>query len=543
MDDFVGSSISSPSSSSASAASSSSSSQSYPAHLESLHVTIPCKSSSDALLTSLTVALSDDLSSNVLDAFLNIFQDPAFCSKDVTFKNAQDISKHVSEQRKRVAQKRSLAVPEFLSHGRSSLYGSETRNLYGGVPHLIIDMVAQQLASEMMPMADQVDWDTIVCNTADTRCPREQDLLNMALVHRTWTPAATRALRPRVKLTGSRNLQAFLRSPRMGPWLREFYFVESLEAENSREMVRLLEYFIRNTPNLRKLAIRTWWRLGIQEPYALDSVVSELAHLRKLESLWLFTNRGHIACLPTLASVLPHLRSLKKLHLRNWMTGTQEDGTVKETLRKLISTTSSSARLTTLAFVDGGANDTTLIFLPWLLRDCPLTNLELHTKDICRLQNGDASPVFQSLRPYLSQLSTLRLHYSSLNDDKECRTEFLQSCTNLRTLSIIIGLHHELNEFPASIEYLHVHFSTIWPISGQRLFEALEPQESHTKLRTIHLTKDPIDVLLETELFGEEDQEELEAWNIDDVMQLCDQRRIELTHEFGFVSFDDLTNS
>lgn len=515
---------------------------SYPAHLEDLHVTIPCKSSSDALIASLSVALGDDLSSKVLDAFLDLFQNPTFCSADVTFRNAQDVSKHISEQRKRIAQKRSLPVPKSLTDGKLSPYGNATRNIYGGVPQLIIDMVAQQLASEMKPMEEQVDWDTVVCGgTSDSRCPREQDLLNMTVVHRTWTAAANRALRPQVRIIGSSNLRSFLRSPRMGPWLREFYFIESLESENTREMVRLLEYFIRNAPNLRQLAIRTWWRIGVYDQYTLDGVVRQFEHLRELESLWLFTTRGHFACLPVLTGVLPHLRSLKRLHLRNWMTGAPEEDPVREAIQNIVNTTTSSARLTTLAFTDGGMNETALILLPWLLRDCPLTNLELHTKDICRLQNGDLSPVFQSLRPYLAQIRTLRLHHSSLNDDKECRNEFLRMCTNVKTLSIIASMHHELNEFPASIEYLHVHFMTIWPVSTRKLMEVLESQENLTKLRTIRLTKDPIDGLLEAEIFGEDEQGELEEWNIDEMTQLCEGRRIELTHDFGFVSFGSLT--
>ncbi|EJD02443.1 uncharacterized protein FOMMEDRAFT_157656 [Fomitiporia mediterranea MF3/22] len=509
------------------------------ARLENLHVTVPCKSASDALLAAFSVDLSRDLNSNVLDAILTLVRDEKFNARDVTFGTAQDVAKHISEQRKRIAQKRALTSPHSLPSGSNQ----NDARMDGGIPPLIIDFVAQQLAREMIPLAEQVDWDTNMYNVADAKCPREQDLLNMALVHRTWTQPVSRVLRTRAKLFGAKTLQSFLRSPRMGSWLREVYFVESLDNENAREMVRLLKHLLRNAPNLRKLAIRTWWRLDVRDMYDFHQVILELEHMQHLESLWLFPNRGHVACLPTLCSVLPNLRSLKALYIRNWMGGPSEDemGNTAE-LHNVLQSTSACSNLQTFTFVDGGLNDTTAHFVPWLLRDSSITNLEIHTKDICRLQDGNLSPLFRALKPFLSKLKALRMHYSSLNEDKQCRTEFLTGCTNLKTLSITVGLHHALNPLPNSVENLHVHFSTIWPVNGKQLHDVLyEQQESLKSLKKIMLTKDPSDMLAGFQAAEDDEMRMENAWHIDDVKGYCEKTGIELTYEYKFVSFEELT--
>ena len=62
-----------------------------------------------------------------------------------------------------------------------------------------------------------------------------------------------------------------------------------------------------------------------------------------------------------------------------------------------------------------------------------------------------------------------------------------------------------------------------------------------TKLRTIRLTKDPINAQVEVGMLDDE-QERLEAaWHIDDLRQLCDEKNIELTNTYSFVSFDELS--
>ena len=153
------------------------------------------------------------------------------------------------------------------------------------MPQPIVDLVSQQPGSEMMPMVEQADWNMIVCNTTDVHCPDEQYLLSMALVHRTWTGPASLALRSRVEVMGAGILQACIQSPRMGIWLRGVYFIESLENENADEMIRLLTHLLQSTPNLRKLCIRTWWRLCFPNAADLESVIRDLANKQELDSL------------------------------------------------------------------------------------------------------------------------------------------------------------------------------------------------------------------------------------------------------------------
>ncbi|EJD02438.1 uncharacterized protein FOMMEDRAFT_29454 [Fomitiporia mediterranea MF3/22] len=520
----------------------------YSANLDSLHVSVPCKSASDALLASLSVELRQDLTSNVLDAFLEVLRDPSFDAREVTFQTAHDISRHISEQRKCIAQKRSSAGSRLPVRSGSSSNLSLMKNVYGGVPPLIIDLVAQQIASEMIPFAEDVDWDTNMCNVVDSKCPREVDLLNMALVHRTWTGPVSRVLRTRAKLYGAKTIESFLRSPRMGTWLRELYFIEALEYENAGEMVRLLSHLLRNVPNLKKLAIRTWCRLDPADMYDFNDFAKEIANMQQLEALWLFPNRGHMASSPTIYEIIPHLKSLKSLHIRNWLGGGEEGQPLPAEIGQFLTNGSSGATLTTLSFVDGGVNEATTAFIPWLLRDSPLENLEVHTKDIYRLESGAHSPLFRGLQPFLSQIKTLRMHYSTFNEDKEIRTQFVMSCKNLKTLSLVIGTHHELNVFPESIEHLHVHYSTIWPMSGKKLHDCLQEQRASLKnLKTLKLTKDPIDGLTLIDLVGNNndivgvDGERVEnAWHIDDLRTLCGEWNMELTNEQKFVTLDEL---
>lgn len=532
--------------------------QQHLADLGRLAVRIPCETPSDALLASLSVA--KDMDSLTMGAILSLLRNPSFNSKDVTFSSFEDLSQYISTQRQRLAHSRSLQV----SHSQASPHGSGGN---GVVPELILELVAKQLARERTPMVDRIDWDVNVFSSTSQRCPRTIDLRNMALVHRTWTLPAQAVLRTRADIVGTKNLRAFFRSLYAGPWLKDVYFATLLDGENPDEMIELLKCLLQKCPNLRTLCLYTSFRLHHYfDPYSFGLVIAQLKHMQSLESLWLVQDRGHVSCLPILCSVLPNLRNLKHLYIKNWMgkwVGTMNtDSRVeidREALECQLTTTAGGLELTSLSFVDGRPGDLemTAPFIPWLFRkpesklaarnasstsQCTLRHLEIHTKDLHTEIPSMMTPLHKSLRPLLPNVATLRLHCSAIY--LQGTLDFVNACRSLKTLSLVVGLSTDFSQFllPETIEHIHVHFCTIWPVNGLFIKERLEDLNMLPNLKTLKLTKDPLDILQDAALVPNEVERMAAAWHIDELAAVCRARSIQLTNAYEFISFAQLSN-
>ena len=548
------------------------------AYLATLDASVLCKTASDALLASFFFGWHGPRSSrpssahaggvsahlkregreldfDLIDEILTLIHTHSFDPGEVTWSSALDMQRYVVEERRKAAERRTASMSRRSAPSRSQ------------VPPVVIDLVAQQLASEMQSLARQVDWDAHVFFGQShvlwgTSC-RQTDLRAMALVNRTWTEPATRALRSRVYIQGETGLNRLATSPRVGPWIREVYFRSSTDPygrweEDVGATIRQLGRFLKQTPHVRELAVRTG-NTRVLSGEALEDTfrgfIDALKGMQELERLWLIQDQGTVACLPSLCEALSRLPKLRQVDIRNWTQGPGEGPHLDARMALLFAELPSPTRITTLSIAHGGMHEITQQLVTWLLRSDPsksaLKHLEIHSKDFL-FGTGTVRPLdlegepqpwplHRALEPFMPRVETLRIHCAPIGIGT--MLGIVRAARNVKKLSIVgaPGFTHFATTpgtLSDSIELLHLHFS-IYPATALRLRQSLANEEFMPRLRSLRLTKDPLrfdaDVVV-----GEDRVFPTGDWQIDEVRHLCKGRNVTVKNDYTFLTFDEL---
>ena len=237
------------------------------AHLSQHSSTITFSTTSDALFACL-LSKYDGLAWALVDDILELFQNIKFNAKEVTFRRMEDYCERVSQERRVLAQARSA-------------HSTHTYGRHGSVmdmPSLVLDLTAAQLFE---------DWDPHVDHPDNTPIDEETTLLNMSLVHRSWTPVAQGWLRRRLIVGKMSKLGKLLESPHLGPWVSELQCSDEKSNHlfknepSSREMTRFLCGIIQKCPNLKKFYLRSTNKLDTTE-YSFFNCLSSLTMLEDL---------------------------------------------------------------------------------------------------------------------------------------------------------------------------------------------------------------------------------------------------------------------
>lgn len=171
---------------------------------------------SDALVARLM--LEQGVNPTALDAFLRTLSNPKFSLASVTLNRAADVDRHFAECGRAKAWRRAE-----VTHGSFRT---------AGVPHIILELVTESIANSMFSVYRELSIDgnqrrgigenMYWLSNAIVRA----FLTRMALVHRTWTVSAQRALRDHIVVIGRKDLRNFVRGPFCGPWIHDFGYYE-----------------------------------------------------------------------------------------------------------------------------------------------------------------------------------------------------------------------------------------------------------------------------------------------------------------------------
>ena len=155
---------------------------------------IEFENESDAAISELS--LIHDIPLPTIDLMLQILRNPRFAASLLTLKKATDITEHVSLYRRKIA-----------SH-RMCPYG---RYVCVGVPFTVVSLLVEEILNSLAGLEKSEDED-ISEDWRDMRLARSmrQDLQNISLVHRSWTPIAQDALRRSVIIRGQVRLKQLL---------------------------------------------------------------------------------------------------------------------------------------------------------------------------------------------------------------------------------------------------------------------------------------------------------------------------------------------
>lgn len=525
--------------------------QTYLAHLATLgDVQVPCKTASDAVLASFCV--DKDLSPELVDDILTLLHTHSFDSREVTFRHAQELHSHIAEERRKIADHRSQMGSAVLGQELDTL------PLSVRIPPVVLDLVAQEIMGNMPHSARQSEWDNNVFFgvSHERHSPEEADLLAMAQTHRSWTDPATRMLRTRVHIVGGSELKKFVKSPRMGPWIKELYFQSSAnpvaKQEDAIATLKYLGKVLQQTPNIEHLAVQSGFLITLAGDDIKDcfqNLMKAIRGMRKLKSLSLSAKQGTVAALPDLCEALSQSPRLEKLDLSNWLQGAGEGLELDGRMARLIAETPSPSRITTLSLAHTGKDDMIQGLVSWLLNSDPsksaLRHLEIHSADFLDGTgfNREADipdspwPLQRALVPFMPLVETIRVHCSPQAIGRTA--EVISMAKDLKRLSIVgaTGFTHFVSiagAIPAKTKLLHLHFS-IYPTKALHLQQSLADKDFMPDLRIVRLTKDPLRFY--DHLMAEIDTD---GWEIDDVKKLCAQRGVALSNDHMFLSFDEL---
>lgn len=271
---------------------------------------IPFRTASDALIAQLLLCRGVPASS--VDLFLRMVRGPLFGHSHVSLKTAQDIEVRVCEHREQIEAACSVQLRD-----------SSTSS---GMPMAVLDQVVDLLASSAGPFLREMDRRADRYSAQDeygtplANYSARQDLLNMSLVHRSWTEASRRPLRHRVILDWPRDLEKFARDPLCGPWIYEFgcCFGPSdllLKLPSSLTHWDVLLGLLSRMPYVEAFALErvTLTKNCVAAERVLQAVCS-LTYLKQL-SLRLPPSCPHLV---TFCELLPALQRLEFLRLEAW---------------------------------------------------------------------------------------------------------------------------------------------------------------------------------------------------------------------------------
>lgn len=284
-----------------------------------IHSSLPFSSPADALLGSLFVKYKSTVPMVLFDDLLALFRHSDFQTDAVSFKKTEDILDHIALQRRMIARNRNQVRKPDQNTAQSFLAGYSRSS--GLIPELLAEFVdSQRLPFHHHDLVPTLSHNQQLCEMSDM-------LVNMSLVHRTWTDAAQRRSRRRIHVDQS-DMQDFLKSTKIGPWVRELSVrvrISRFERNSSATQVaRLLSRILERCPNVTHLYLDNLVSRdadnaapeNISEELDGD-VIARIANLEHLEYLWLrcISKMGD-RIFKRICTVVPGLRRLKSLDVK-----------------------------------------------------------------------------------------------------------------------------------------------------------------------------------------------------------------------------------
>ena len=414
-----------------------------------------------------------------------------FDSSQVTFDNVTDMVMYTAENSRISALQRAC----------------KKTYVHLPVPQLIVDLVADHLAQESASIfAEKFRF---------RYCPSRAALLNMALVHRTWTNAAQRVLRQRITFNDSFDS---LEGPAIGPWVREMLYMP----ENYPQTHPSFLVASRACPNVRDLCI-AFPRLSHTGP--MNEIIKQLPSFCNLTRLGLRNYncdfdtidlyKGFKDCVRELEisflRILQKLPALKTLALWNWNSVLSDPSLFSQI--EFGETDPSSLALTSLSWKGGrGMND---IMLPYILcLSKRLTTLELD--DYAFFECIESPAASQVVYDKLSEISCFRFHVNFERNKTGCFDLFTKY-VKLQQLTIVIwgSLGAPVRTIASTLEHLWIHYSYCHNINAQGIC-IVETIKRLSNLKTLTIT--PYDGYVT----------KLKQFEFKEVQTYCSEKSIEL---------------
>ena len=265
---------------------------------------------SDTLLSDLL--LDNDFSIAELSQVLNVLRDPTFDLTQLSLQNASDTYSGLSR-----SQSQSLLPLQRDSSSDCA-----------GMPIVILELVLQYIS------ASRASFHDIAMESKPTPLSESaKTLVNMSLVHRTWTGLAQRVLAYRVQVHGVDGIRRALVSSVLGPWTRELSFTYAVnrrihtdfDGECSTVVFPYLCALLQKFQNLRLLSIWTYFDTDNFDIRLIQSLLATIKGLEGLNGLWLLHRAfrgayrtGGNPGFAELCLVLPEIRRLEYLCLTDW---------------------------------------------------------------------------------------------------------------------------------------------------------------------------------------------------------------------------------
>ena len=402
-----------------------------------LNTESPIHTHSDALFVAfVNKHRPNSISFDAIDDLIALLRMHDFDSSQITFDNATDMMMYNAENSRISA----------LQRASTKTY------VHLPVPQLIVDLVADHLAQESTSIFAQEFF--------IRDCPSRAALLNMALVHRTWTNAAQRVLRQRITFNDS---VGSLEGLALGPWVREMVYMPE-------DYFQTLPSFLearRACPNICNLCIILPGFIEcdhISTATAINEIIEDLPNFPNLTRLCLRNFSVSCDITPCHMSdfskqlglsfirILPKLTALKTLALYNWPIVPSEPTFSSLALSDEIDPP--NLDLTSLSC------DIADRFLPYILRlSNGLTSLEL---DSYAFDESIESPAASKVvYDKLSEISSFRFRVDVRRKEPDCFDLFTK-CVKLRQLTIDIAdklLVEPVQTISSTLEHLWIHYS------------------------------------------------------------------------------------
>jgi len=269
---------------------------------------VPFKSTSDALVAKLH--LEAQIPPRYIDTFLDLLRRKDFNASKLSFARTTDIDNSVADYRKHRARE------------RAKHYEFPTTRL----PFDIFTHIVDQIAAERLQLrTDNPSSCFGVLANGESRPEFISSRLKaLALVHRSLTPLAQRALGERIFVQQKEHLVALGRSPLLGPWTTELvintHFAPPVFLTHE-ETVDCVISIIRRAPHLKFLHIKTAPYLDEEGAQHLKRLLGAIGELKSLEALWWMardkTSRFAKVDVEDVCRVISGMPRLRTLALRN----------------------------------------------------------------------------------------------------------------------------------------------------------------------------------------------------------------------------------
>ncbi|KLO07679.1 hypothetical protein SCHPADRAFT_932264 [Schizopora paradoxa] len=467
---------------------------------------IQYQSRSDALLANLH--LQHGFRLDQLDLVLKMLQDPGFDMEKISINTPTDVLRTISLDEEKLAHERTKPELNWELKGP-------------GMPQVVFDLVMDTLKENLGSFSFDEDVKyhalSVVATKKKTKAPvlrpshsTRLDLVNMTLVHRTWTPEVRKILRRRVVIRGPNQLVSFLRSAYSGPHVLELIlhlneeFADDKYFSNCSSLLAGLFSYCRNIYSISLILAEDTNRATSSEAtsssgflvgkmmvvikHAVDNMA---AHLPHLERLWLIAESVFVpaSCWYGVFNALGRLNSLQSLCFAGKWGNSIDPLTSKliENMKRI----SPPSSLKTIIFHPSRFSVTRRIppeVLTWLFLPSPLKAEDMHPLASPTIQNiviplGDAqaSLLFgktpeaqQAIANMWASVQSLDCSSSSLH----CVRQAMELCSSLRELTIDVELFWKLAEgqLPSTLEHLVLTFHDLAfiPVHDKAAVEVLE---------------------------------------------------------------------